>query len=162
MERSRRIWLRLARYVVEKEQDIKQAMKFLEQCQGLVKIEDILPFFPGGNTNKVFVNWLQCNQVWQFKDKLAEGSSRLKIWTLSFHRYLMVYYWWSGLVKELRQSRAVINIFLIFFAKFQNVVIRTQLKYKIDRNLRQNCTQLISKATDDENGEDRFDLLLKK
>ena len=63
MERSRRIWLRLARYVVEKEQDIKQAMKFLEQCQGLVKIEDILPFFPGGNTNTVFFNRLQCNQV---------------------------------------------------------------------------------------------------
>ena len=34
-----------ARHVVEKEKDIKRAMEFLHECD-LLKIEDILPFFP--------------------------------------------------------------------------------------------------------------------
>ena len=42
----KKIWLRIARYVVQQRNDIKQAMEYLQQCDGLVKIEDILPFFP--------------------------------------------------------------------------------------------------------------------
>ncbi|TPX38727.1 hypothetical protein SeLEV6574_g07674 [Synchytrium endobioticum] len=42
---GRRLWLRIARHVIEKKQDIKQAIEFLRQSQ-LLKIEDILPFFP--------------------------------------------------------------------------------------------------------------------
>jgi len=34
-----------ARHVVEKEKDIKRAMEFQRECD-LLKIEDILPFFP--------------------------------------------------------------------------------------------------------------------
>jgi hypothetical protein len=34
-----------ARHVVEEEEDIKRAMEFLNECD-LLKIEDILPFFP--------------------------------------------------------------------------------------------------------------------
>jgi hypothetical protein len=34
-----------AQHVVEKEKDIKRAMDFLHECD-LLKIEDILPFFP--------------------------------------------------------------------------------------------------------------------
>ena len=34
-----------ARHVVEEEKDIKRAMEFLHECD-LLKIEDILPFFP--------------------------------------------------------------------------------------------------------------------
>ena len=45
-DKARRIWLRIARYVVQDKNDIKQAMAFLRECDGLVKIEDILPFFP--------------------------------------------------------------------------------------------------------------------
>ena len=45
-DKARRIWLRIARYVVQDKNDIKQAMDFLRECDGLVKIEDILPFFP--------------------------------------------------------------------------------------------------------------------
>ena len=45
-DKARRIWLRIARYVVQDKNDIKQAMEFLRECEGLVKIEDILPFFP--------------------------------------------------------------------------------------------------------------------
>ncbi|CAG8666814.1 6521_t:CDS:10, partial [Racocetra fulgida] len=39
------LWLKIARHVVEKKQDIKMAMDFLQRCE-LLKIEDILPFFP--------------------------------------------------------------------------------------------------------------------
>lgn len=38
-----------AQHVVEQQNDIAQAMKFLEQCD-LIKIEDILPFFPDFTT----------------------------------------------------------------------------------------------------------------
>ncbi len=45
-ELQRKIWLMIARHVVKNKNDIKTAMEFLQQCNGLVKIEDILPFFP--------------------------------------------------------------------------------------------------------------------
>ena len=41
----RKLWLKIAKYVVQEKGDIKSAMKFLESTD-LVKIEDILPFFP--------------------------------------------------------------------------------------------------------------------
>eukprot|EP01104_Vermistella_antarctica_P010093 TRINITY_DN2663_c0_g1_i4.p1 TRINITY_DN2663_c0_g1~~TRINITY_DN2663_c0_g1_i4.p1 ORF type:complete len:947 (-),score=277.56 TRINITY_DN2663_c0_g1_i4:38-2878(-) len=43
-ELRKKLWLRIARHVVEEEKDIKKAMAFLSQCD-LLKIEDILPFF---------------------------------------------------------------------------------------------------------------------
>lgn len=44
-ELKKKLWLKIARHVVEKERDIKRAMEFLQECP-LLKIEDILPFFP--------------------------------------------------------------------------------------------------------------------
>lgn len=44
-ELRKKLWLRIARHVVEKEKNIKQAMAFLSRVE-LLKIEDILPFFP--------------------------------------------------------------------------------------------------------------------
>ncbi|KAF9462106.1 Pep3/Vps18/deep orange family-domain-containing protein [Collybia nuda] len=41
----KKLWLKIARYVVQDKQDIKTAMRFLENTD-LLKIEDILPFFP--------------------------------------------------------------------------------------------------------------------
>ncbi|CAG8443250.1 6027_t:CDS:10 [Acaulospora colombiana] len=41
----KKLWLKIARHVVEKKQDIKTAMDYLQLCD-LLKIEDILPFFP--------------------------------------------------------------------------------------------------------------------
>jgi len=41
----KKLWLRIARHVVEEKKDIKKAMELLNQCN-LLKIEDILPFFP--------------------------------------------------------------------------------------------------------------------
>ncbi|KAG0147221.1 hypothetical protein CROQUDRAFT_479078 [Cronartium quercuum f. sp. fusiforme G11] len=41
----KKLWLKIAKHVVHNKQDIKAAMNFLE-CTDLLKIEDILPFFP--------------------------------------------------------------------------------------------------------------------
>ncbi|GAA5923143.1 tethering complex subunit PEP3 [Sporobolomyces koalae] len=41
----KKLWLKIARHVVDKKNDIKAAMRFLEATD-LLKIEDILPFFP--------------------------------------------------------------------------------------------------------------------
>ncbi|EKM61206.1 uncharacterized protein PHACADRAFT_247665 [Phanerochaete carnosa HHB-10118-sp] len=41
----KRLWLKIAKYVVQQKQDIKLAMRFLDNTD-LLKIEDILPFFP--------------------------------------------------------------------------------------------------------------------
>ncbi|KAJ2932742.1 hypothetical protein H1R20_g4331, partial [Candolleomyces eurysporus] len=41
----KKLWLKIARYVVQDKKDIKAAMRFLENTD-LLKIEDILPFFP--------------------------------------------------------------------------------------------------------------------
>lgn len=45
-KKSPKPWIfRVARHVVEEEKDVKRAMEFLHDCE-LLKIEDILPFFP--------------------------------------------------------------------------------------------------------------------
>ncbi|KAA1109993.1 hypothetical protein PGT21_005921 [Puccinia graminis f. sp. tritici] len=41
----KKLWLKIAEYVVHHQKDIKAAMEFLESTE-LLKIEDILPFFP--------------------------------------------------------------------------------------------------------------------
>lgn len=41
----KKLWLRVAKRVVNKEKGIKSAIEFLERCD-LLKIEDLLPFFP--------------------------------------------------------------------------------------------------------------------
>ncbi len=41
----KKLWLKIARHVIETERDIKSAIDFLTQSE-LLKIEDILPFFP--------------------------------------------------------------------------------------------------------------------
>ncbi|KAK7098433.1 vacuolar protein sorting-associated protein 18 homolog isoform X3 [Littorina saxatilis] len=45
VELRKKLWLRIARHVVQDQKDIRRAMEFLHECD-LLKIEDILPFFP--------------------------------------------------------------------------------------------------------------------
>jgi len=56
----KKLWLRIARHVVEEEKDIKKAMELLTQCD-LLKIEDILPFFP------------DFTQIDQFKEEICSS-----------------------------------------------------------------------------------------
>ncbi|XP_029454450.1 vacuolar protein sorting-associated protein 18 homolog [Rhinatrema bivittatum] len=44
-ELQKKLWLKIARHVVQEEKDVKKAMVCLSSCN-LLKIEDILPFFP--------------------------------------------------------------------------------------------------------------------
>jgi len=44
-ELRKKLWLKIARHVVEEDKQIQKAMEFLKDCD-LLKIEDILPFFP--------------------------------------------------------------------------------------------------------------------
>ena len=46
-ELRKRLWLRIARHVVTEKDDIRAAINLMSQSEGLLKIEDILPFFPG-------------------------------------------------------------------------------------------------------------------
>jgi hypothetical protein len=46
-ELRKRLWLRIARHVVTEKDDIRAAINLMAQSDGLLKIEDILPFFPG-------------------------------------------------------------------------------------------------------------------
>lgn len=41
----KKLWLTIAKHVVQDNKDIKSALEFLKQSN-LLKIEDILPFFP--------------------------------------------------------------------------------------------------------------------
>ncbi|KAI8987094.1 Pep3/Vps18/deep orange family-domain-containing protein [Pilobolus umbonatus] len=41
----KRLWVNIAKYVIQNNKDIKTAMQFLKKCD-LLKMEDILPFFP--------------------------------------------------------------------------------------------------------------------
>lgn len=51
----KKLWLRIARHVVEEEKDVQRAMSVLQQCpNGLLKIEDVLPFFPDFTTIDLF------------------------------------------------------------------------------------------------------------
>lgn len=52
-ELRKKLWLRIARHVVEKERDIQRAMCVLNDCK-LLKIEDVLPFFPDFTTIDLF------------------------------------------------------------------------------------------------------------
>jgi hypothetical protein len=50
-ELRKKLWLMIAKHVVQqgkatKGENIRQAIAFLKETDGLLKIEDILPFFP--------------------------------------------------------------------------------------------------------------------
>jgi len=50
-ELRKKLWLMIAKHVIEQEQgtkreNIRKAIAFLKETDGLLKIEDILPFFP--------------------------------------------------------------------------------------------------------------------
>ncbi|KAI9337160.1 Pep3/Vps18/deep orange family-domain-containing protein [Zopfochytrium polystomum] len=66
----KRLWLRIARSIVEEKNDIKQAMSFIQNCE-LLKFEDILPFFPDFVHIAEFKDELS-NALTGYKERLAE------------------------------------------------------------------------------------------
>lgn len=45
-ELKKMLWLRIARHVIEKENDVNKAMSFLQDMTESIAIEDVLPYFP--------------------------------------------------------------------------------------------------------------------
>ena len=45
-ELKKMLWLRIARHVIEKENDVNKAMSFLHELNETIVIEDVLPYFP--------------------------------------------------------------------------------------------------------------------
>jgi hypothetical protein len=45
-ELKKMLWLRIARHVIEKENDVNKAMEFLHELNEAIVIEDVLPYFP--------------------------------------------------------------------------------------------------------------------
>jgi hypothetical protein len=45
-ELKKMLWLRIARHVIEKENDVNKAMQFLHGLNETIVIEDVLPYFP--------------------------------------------------------------------------------------------------------------------
>ncbi|KAJ7071163.1 Pep3/Vps18/deep orange family-domain-containing protein [Mycena amicta] len=75
----KKLWLKIARYVVQDKKDIKTAMLFLENTD-LLKIEDVLPFFPDfvviDDFKDEITNALEgySNQINELKSKMDEAT----------------------------------------------------------------------------------------
>lgn len=69
-ETSRKLWLKVAKHVVQEKQDIKQAMEFMHRCP-TIKIEDILPFFPDFVTIDDFKAAI-CDSLQEYSNHIAE------------------------------------------------------------------------------------------
>jgi len=67
-ELTRKLWLKVAKHVVQEKNDIKQAMEFLKECPS-VKIEDILPFFPDFVTIDHFKDAI-CESLQQYSEHI--------------------------------------------------------------------------------------------
>lgn len=75
-ERRKKLWLRIARHVVEKEENIKEAMHFLSQADNLLKIEDILPFFPQFTLIDDFKEEI-CNALKEYNERIEELKTEM-------------------------------------------------------------------------------------
>jgi hypothetical protein len=82
-ELKKKLWLKIARHVVENERDIKKAMEFLHSCS-LLKIEDILPFFPDFVTidhfkDAICTSLQEYNQhIEQLKEEMDDATESAK------------------------------------------------------------------------------------
>ena len=76
-EIKRKVWLMIAKHVVKNENDIKQAMACLQECNGLVKVEDILPFFPNFVTIDHFKDAI-CDSLQEYSTHIQELKDEME------------------------------------------------------------------------------------
>ena len=43
---KKKLWLKIAKHIVQNKRDVKEALSFLKYSDNILKLEDILPFFP--------------------------------------------------------------------------------------------------------------------
>ncbi|XP_014259260.1 vacuolar protein sorting-associated protein 18 homolog isoform X2 [Cimex lectularius] len=75
---QRKLWLSIAKHVVmqEKEGNISQVMNFLKQCD-LIKIEDILPFFPNYPTIDYFKDAI-CSSLQEYNQRIEDLKEEMQ------------------------------------------------------------------------------------
>ncbi len=73
----RKIWLRIARHVVEKKNDVRQAMEYLKRSGDLVKVEDVLPFFPDFVTIDHFKDAI-CDSLQEYSEHIEELRTEME------------------------------------------------------------------------------------
>lgn len=48
-ELKKKLWLKIAKKIISKNNDLQYLSTLLNECENMLSIEDILPFFPGKN-----------------------------------------------------------------------------------------------------------------
>merc|ERR1719378_1036025 len=77
----KKLWLKVARHVVESQLDVGRAMELLNEC-GLLKIEDILPFFPDFVTIDQFKDAI-CKSLQEYNQHIDQLKNDMKDATAS-------------------------------------------------------------------------------
>uniref|UniRef100_A0A8C7MCB8 Vacuolar protein sorting-associated protein 18 homolog n=1 Tax=Oncorhynchus kisutch TaxID=8019 RepID=A0A8C7MCB8_ONCKI len=83
-ELRKKLWLKIARHVVQEEKDVKKAMNCLSSCN-LLKIEDILPFFPDFVTIDHFKEAI-CSSLEEYNQHIDELKQEMEEATESAKR----------------------------------------------------------------------------
>jgi len=83
-EMRKKLWLKIARHVVDEDGNIKQAMLFLQESGDLLKIEDILPFFPDFVTIDHFKDAL-CESLSEYNKSIEHLKEEMSYATASAH-----------------------------------------------------------------------------
>ncbi|XP_053553851.1 vacuolar protein sorting-associated protein 18 homolog isoform X1 [Bombina bombina] len=83
-ELCKKLWLKIARHVVQEEKDVKKAMVCLSSCN-LLKIEDILPFFPDFVTIDHFKEAI-CSSLEAYNNHIKELKREMEDATQSAKR----------------------------------------------------------------------------
>ncbi|XP_070796134.1 vacuolar protein sorting-associated protein 18 homolog [Pituophis catenifer annectens] len=83
-ELRKKLWLKIARHVVQEERDVKKAMACLSSCN-LLKIEDVLPFFPDFVTIDHFKEAI-CNSLEAYNKHIEELKTEMEEATQSAER----------------------------------------------------------------------------
>eukprot|EP00727_Mastigamoeba_balamuthi_P004186 m51a1_g13765 putative vacuolar protein sorting-associated protein 18 homolog (977) ;mRNA; r:253137-257178 len=77
----KRLWLKIAQHVVKDRRDIKEAVRFLRECE-LLKIEDILPFFPDFTRIDDFKDEI-CRSLDEYSHQIDDLKAEMEVATRS-------------------------------------------------------------------------------
>lgn len=83
-EMRRQLWLNIAEHVITKNQDMKEALGFLDECP-LIKIEDILPFFSDVVTIDHFREPI-CQSLQNYNNQIEDEKAEIEEATRSAER----------------------------------------------------------------------------
>lgn len=78
----KKLWLRVARFVVEEKNDLSAAMAFLTRAPDLLSIEDILPFFPDFTVIDSFKDDI-CQALEKYSSKVESLKQEMDLSTQS-------------------------------------------------------------------------------